>query len=136
MGVVLGEVHFEVSTLEQRLRGFAILRIDSHADAGAGAHLRSENVGGLLNSIGQAAHDRGGLTVGGYIFEDNDKLAAEACNGFAAAGNRAQTLSDYEQQLISGSVTQGVVDLFEFVEIEVQDGHGAMAAMRPLQCLF
>ena len=62
VGVMFGEIHFEVGGLEEVFGSFAVLGEDGHADAGAGMDVGAEDVGGLRKFCGEAAHDFGGLT--------------------------------------------------------------------------
>ena len=63
--------------------------------------------------------------------QDDDKLiAANTGNGLSAAGDGAEAGGDDEEELIAGIVTEGVVHVFEFVEIEVEDGDGGLVTAR------
>jgi hypothetical protein len=127
--VLLGEIHFGVGGFEQGFGGVAVFGEDGEADAGTGVKFGTEDVGGFSKLFGEAVHDGGELAVGAYFIEDDDKLIpAEARNGFASSCDGAQTGCDYEEELIAGIVAEGIVDLFELVEIEEEDSDGALDA--------
>jgi hypothetical protein len=72
----------------------------------------------------------------GAIGEHDELVAAEAGDGLALADRGAQAVGDRPQQLVAGTVAEGVVDGLEVVEVEEQgSGHGTLAA-RPHQELF
>ena len=132
---VFGETHLDAGGLEQLFGRFAVAGEDGHADAGAGLNAGSEEGGGFAKFCGEAVQDPGGLTGCVYILENDNKLiAAKACNGLSAAGDGAQTGCGDEKQLIASVVTEGVIHVFEVVEIEAEDGDGGSVAPRLFEC--
>ena len=80
------EIHFEVSGFEEFFRGFAVMRVDCHADACGGMDLDALDDDGLGQSCGETVEYFLGLMLWGEVFEDDDELvAADAGDGFAGA---------------------------------------------------
>nr|GFD20471.1 hypothetical protein [Tanacetum cinerariifolium] len=62
-------------------------------------------------------------------------ITADARHGIGFAHALFQAMGHFLEQQIACSVTEGVVDLFEFVQIQIEQRQTSFAGLRPLQRL-
>ena len=128
---LLHRVHRNIGVLEQRRAVVGVARIDADADARADVdldpfdeerrpqapaqrvrhHLGSTHEGGLLGRVA--------LEVGE---EDQELVAALACDNVRLSDRGAQPRPDCLQQLVAGRMPEAVVDQLEVVEVDEQNG--------------
>src|SRR5439155_8120434 len=117
--------------LDERLGIQAVIRV--HADADAG---RDENVSLLdgkriPNALEEFRRDSGRILFRRDPCEENDELvSSQARDGIASPYARLQPLGDAPQQLVSGSVAEGVIDHLESVEIQEESDQLLAASAR------
>ena len=115
---LLGQVHGGVGVLDEGVAVGAVMGIDGDADAQGDGEL----VARQLEGPGHAAeHPLGGVfgQLGGVelVQHDHELVAAGPGDQVAVAQAAAQALGDRQQQLVAGRVAEGVVDVFEVVEV-------------------
>jgi hypothetical protein len=66
--------------------------------------------------------------------DDHELVAAKARHGVAGAQRLVQAGRELEQQVVAGAVAQAVVDELEVVDVEEEDRHPGLAAVRLGQC--
>src|SRR3954471_13516881 len=69
------------------------------------------------------------IFVGDVLADEDELVAAEACQQLVAADGLAQARGDGEQQAITGVVAEAVVDDLEAVEVDEEDGDLLTAAV-------
>jgi hypothetical protein len=80
---------------------------------------------GALDLLGEGAGIRGFFH---FALQNRKFIAAQAGNEIRFAGAELEAFGDLQQQQISDGMAVGVVDRFELVEIEKEDGKGGNAA--------
>ena len=84
----------------------------------------------LHHRLTDAVRDLACRVVARVVDAQHDELiAAEARNGVARPNNAAKTLGDRLKESVTERVTEAVVDHFEAVEVDEQDGRRPLAAV-------
>src|SRR5207237_2225529 len=86
----------------------------------------------LPNSLGD---DDGRRGRGGWE-QNNELVASVACYQVFAAHRVGERVCDFAQEGIARQVTVGVVDMFELVDVQEDDGEGALATPGGFDLLF
>src|SRR5207302_1578324 len=86
----------------------------------------------LPNSLGD---DDGRRGRGGWE-QNNELVASVACYQVFAAHRVGERVCDFAQERIARQVTVGVVDMFELVDVQEDDGEGALATPGGFDLLF
>jgi hypothetical protein len=121
-----GFVHGQVCALEQFVHALAFGAKEGQADAGGAVVLLAGQFEGLVQRHEEFARDGFGLAAGGLgilvqAFEQDDEfVAAKACNGVAFAHAGREAGGDLDQELVAHVVAQGVVEVFEVVQVDEQ----------------
>ena len=128
---LLDRVHRNVGVLEQRRAVVGVARIDADADARADVDLdpldeerRPEAPAQRVRHDLGSTHERGllgrvALEVGE---QDQELVAALACDDVRLSDRGAQPRPDGLQQLVAGRMPEAVVDQLEVVEVDEQNG--------------
>ena len=83
-----------------------------------------ERVDDALGRVGRR------LGIFDVLEQDRELVTAEARRGVGGADRGRDPLRDLEQQLVAGRVAEAVVDSFEVVEVEEDDGEAELLAAR------
>ncbi len=105
----------------------AACEADRHGDGADGRHLD------LAGTRDDALRDANGVGAVARAHDHAELLAAEAADDVLRADGRAQRLGELLQHLVADAVAVDVVDPLEVVDVEHEDGDGAMRAARLLQ---
>ena len=129
--VVLGQVHRDVRTLEQRVDVVAVLGIEGDADA----RLEVEPDALELERAPQLGADLLGdpervVLVRHRRQQQAELVAAEARDRVALAERRAKPAADLLQQQVAVRMPERVVDLLEPVEIEQHERDAHVCSLR------
>ena len=121
--VLLAFVHRGVGVLEQGFGVFAVVGKDGDAEAAGNQHLGAVDDEGLGQALQHLARHQfrvmGVVKVGQ---DDREFVAAEPGHRIRFPDAAGQALGGLLEQFVTGVVAQGVVDLFEAVQVEEQDG--------------
>ena len=125
----LAAVQRQIGAAHQRLLAIAVLRRARNADGGADMQIGGADSDGA----GQLGDDLAGEPVQGLFVtaaapDDCEFVAAEATDDAIAADAGFQPAGDFAQQLVADRMAERVVDQLEAVEIDQQQGAGAIAA--------
>ena len=92
-------------------------------------HRSSGDVHRFVHGCDDALGQHGRILVAGdAALDDGELVAAEAAYRVDLARTGFEPFSGLAQQLVTGWVTQGIVDLLEAVEVEAQHGEALTAA--------
>ena len=119
----LGPVHGRVGVLHQGSDVLAVHREQADADAGADEEFLVVGDEGVAEAVQQFF--RHVLGVGALVQagqQDDEFVAALACDGVDIAQLFAQAPGDGFQQLVADRVAEAVVDVLEAVQVEEQHG--------------
>ena len=120
--VFLGLVHGRVRVFDERLRVQAVVGIDAHADAGGDVKIVLVDGVGFGHGLQHSSRRNGGIFRPFHFGKQHHEfIAALAAYGVRAAHTFHQALGDGLQKLVAGGMAQGVVDVFEAVQIQKQD---------------
>ena len=115
--------------LEQRLAIAAVIRIDRDPETGRCVLLVTADddrrIDRRADRFGKRFHVGELALVGQH---DRELVAAHACDGATSADPQAQPLADDREHGVTAHVPEGIVDLFEVVEIEKDHGELAIVA--------
>ncbi len=136
--LTLGAVHHVVRKQEQVLRLRGVLRIDGNTDRTRGAHVRPvrrrERHGSGKRQDASGHGQRAFLL---QVQHDGDEfVAAVARQQIALTHDLTQQLRELLQKTIAERVPVRVVDGFEVVEINDQEGEAIRAALRARDLIF
>ena len=121
--VLLAFVHGGVGVLEQGFGVFAVVGKDGDAEAAGNQHLGAVDDEGLGQALQHLARQQ--LRVMGVVKvgqDDREFVAAEPGHRIRFPHAGGQAPGGLLEQFVTGVVAQGVVDLFEAVQVEEQDG--------------
>src|SRR5450759_278938 len=91
------------------------------ADAGTDAHDPGVEMRGGGDRLDDPLGDVRGCPAAGVAEQDGELVPPDACAQVPRAGGPAQAYCDLAEQLVTRSVTEGVVDVLEVVEVDEQD---------------
>ncbi len=133
LALFLGAVQRHVGFLDHLVRIHVLGRDHVNAHAGPDLHHLARQLVGraqrLHDARGQVRRIRGFAHLG---LRDHELVAAQACHGVAAAHQGFQALGDGQQQRVTHRMAQGVVDLLESVQVDIEHGL-LLAALRTVQ---
>ena len=85
-----------------------------------------------LEALDDALGDRDGLLLVLYVLAEDDELVpAVTSRGVGAAQRVVETAANLHQDLVTGLVTEAVVDQLELVEVDKEDREGRVVSPRP-----
>lgn len=124
-----GLVERGVSVAQDFFGFFVFAFAQDDADAHGSEEFFAAEVEGVYELGLDVACELFGLFVAVCAVEEDDKLVAtEACEGDVVGEDVAQSGGDLDQELVSGGVSEGVVDHLEAVEVEEEGGEGLEGA--------
>ncbi len=127
---VLGAIHGGVRVAQQLFGALFAAAAQSNADAGRRDIFVASQGEGRLQRFDDALGDARGLAGSGDVLDQHHELVAAQTRGCVFGPQTgAQSLSDFDQQLIAGFVAQAIVDVFEMIEIEKQNRARTFAAL-------
>ncbi len=118
---LLGHIHGDVGMLQQLVGVLAVVGVQRQADAGLhvqGEPLQHER---LLEDGPQLVGDGDGAVAGGDPGQQHGELVtAQPRDGVDLAERALEPLADVDEELVAVVVAEGVVDLFEPVQVDQQ----------------
>jgi hypothetical protein len=128
---VLGDVHRDIRSLQQRLDVASVLRVQRDAQRtidlkghAFGPERLSERVPNLMREVKWL------LVIGEPCDEHGELVAAEPRHGHVVANDLREPPADQLQQGVTDVVSQGVVDLLETVEVEQEQRDARVVGLR------
>jgi hypothetical protein len=125
LAATLGDVHGRVGVAHQVLDRVGIARVGAHAHAGPDLQrCPSGHLKGLTQAVDDARGQIGGDVghVAGALDEQQELVAAGACQNVAVAHDRTQPLADRPQERVAEQVAVAVVDPLEVIDVDEQQG--------------
>src|SRR5581483_1296263 len=120
--VRLGAVHRRIGVAQEVFRVLVTERAVRNADADGRKNLIPVQVEGLFEQLLNPLGHLTGFADSDFIEQDRELVAAEPRNRVAGPEAVFQAARDRDQQVIADHVPQTVVDDFEAVEIQEEDG--------------
>src|ERR1700676_531278 len=127
----LGVVHGGVGIFDKRSGIFSVFRVDADANAAIDMQIVPSDV------VGRAERTEYFSGAGGRIFrmgdlgkEDHKFIAALAADGVGTAHARQQSSRNGLQKGVAGGTSQGIVDVFETIQIQKEQRHRPALAAR------
>lgn len=109
----------------------------SNADAGTDTHLSGSQLEGRLECRNNSVRKN---FYGGQRIETRINhckfVATEAGHGVRPSAALEQDVADNSKQFIAGFVSKGIVDLFEAIEVNIQQAEGRAIATTVVVVLF
>ena len=128
--VLLGEAHGQVGVAEQVLGGPRAGVRDGDADADANGDVVPVDVERRPELVFYLPGDLlGRLGHGARLEEQCELVAAEPSQGVAGAHDQQEPVRHRHQELVTGGVTEAVVDGLELIEVQEQHGHEVGASL-------
>ena len=122
----LGHVHGHIGVLEEVVHVDAVVGRDDVADARLDRQREPAHLDLVLDDVAQPAEHLLGVTDLGQ--DDAELVAAQAGHGVLGPDVIGEALGQLGEQLVAAVVAEGVVDLFE--PVEVDDGDGGAESLR------
>src|SRR6185437_954565 len=120
--LLLRRIHRRVGTIHQDPLGVAVIRVYGDADTRADATLLTEQHDGTNRGPEYTrSKDLDIVQAARVLAEQHELIAAEARHQVARARAGAQAGRRLPQERVAGLMAEGVVDLFEMVQVEEQD---------------
>lgn len=130
-------IHRLICGVDEFVDALPLIRINADADAGSN---RNFTAIGLQHDGKQGHHlfgDAHGIVDACGTFDQDDELiAAEAGDGVLVAQDAAQAAGNITQDGVAGPVAELVVDRFEVVEVDEQDGETAVLALAAFEAVL
>ncbi len=126
--------------IEREIRHFqqivglgVVLECRRNADAGADTDIAPVDLERLAQHLDDAVRQRLGGTelVALAGLNDGEFVAAEPGQNIGLAQQRFQTGRHFDQQGIAGGMAERIVDLFETIEVQQENGEGLLQAALP-----
>ncbi len=118
---VLGAIHGRVRVAHEVIDRRAVIGEQRDADAGAYKVIAAADVHRQLQQLDDPVANRtGGVGIDDIAQNHRELITAQACDGVAFLRAGAQPLRNDRQKLVTGTVSDGVVDAFEMIEIDIQ----------------
>lgn len=134
---LLGLVHRCVSLLHQIGHVVSIIGIDADADAGCTGDRVAVNRVGRCECFQQLVCDGADVFLAlGIGHEYDEFVTAKPGNGVHCAHAGFGTLRHCLEKFVTRTVTQGVIDHFEVIQIEVKQGYFGAQTYRPFDGLL
>ena len=127
----LGVIHRRVGILDDRLELLSIRRVNGNTNAGSDEDLLIHDRIGSCDFGQQTLGYASGRVDAGKIREAECEFVTTDPRDSPAAKPLGEALRDDLEQLIARTVTQGVVDLLELVEIQQTDRDSMAIALSP-----
>ena len=128
---LLRSVQGDIGILDERLGVQAVIRVHADADAGRDENVPLLDGERIPNALEKFRRDFACVLLRRDPCEENDELVSpQARDGISSPYARLQPLGDAAQQLVSGGVTEGVVDHLEPVEVQEQSDQLLAASAR------
>ncbi len=119
----LGAVHGQIRVLEQLIELGAVLRRHCNADAGVGRQLVAEALIGLPDRLLDAGYESHGIGDVRDAGLDHRKLVAAEPRDQVGFPDAALDPARHRlQQFIADMVSEQIVDAFELVDVDIQQG--------------
>ena len=129
----LGEVTGDVGVGQHLPRRMRVTVDERHADAAVNlVALAAIQKVVLIQHIAEIFRDRRHVARDDVAQNHGELVAAEACEQIGIAQARLQLLADFDQQLVTGGMAGGVVEVLETIEINVQQRRYFLAALEAL----
>ena len=133
--VLLGVVHRRIGVADQIDHVLGVVGTDGDADAGGQVHLLLVDVESAADFIQQGARQgadgRAVVDVHRQIIDEHGELVArQPADDRVLAQIARQPLAQDFQRAVAGGVAEGVVDLLEAVQIQIQQRERALVAAR------
>ena len=129
--VFLGLVHGRVRVFDERLRIQPIVGKDAHADAGGDMKIVVVDGVGFGHGLKHSPRRNGGILRAFHFGKQHHEfIAALPAYGVRGAYTFHQPLGDGLQKLVAGGMAQGVVDVFEAIQVQKQDCHSLVVTGR------
>ncbi len=138
-GLLLGAVHGAGGVVHEGGEVVPVLRADADADAGRDEELVSGEGERGGQRVENPARDRTGAAgVVRFLEQHRELVAAPAADGVVGPHTETKSLGHLAEQLVPGGVAEGVVEMLEPVEVEVEEHHrdAAAGAAGPGQRVF
>ena len=116
------DIHSYIRAAKQRVGVVAIFGIDRDADACSDVERVIIYDEGLTHDIGEMFGELNGMCSVSALQQHRELVAAKASHGVVLAQCLAQARSDALQQAVAICVAERVVDFFESVEVDHQQG--------------
>jgi hypothetical protein len=122
VAIFLGMVNGGVGIFDERFGVFTFARVDTDTDAAFDMEIMPGN--GVWGGEGKNNLTGTGGGVSGMSLgeQDDEFIAALAADGIGSADARQEPLRNGLQQLVTNGVAEGIVDVFEAVEIREEYG--------------
>ncbi len=128
---ILGAVHGRVGVAHQSLGIESVVRVDAHADAGRGHELAVVDDHRDLHRFQDLVGDLGGVLDGVDLrHEERELVATEAGHGVSLAHAAPYPLGGDLDELVTDGVAEGIVDVFQPVEVDEHHRDLVAGAMR------
>src|SRR5215207_4544560 len=112
----------QIRVLEYRIDGVSVFRGNGDSDAREGGNAMVAELCGLRESGNDlASKSRTFFTAVLHRHDDREFIPAQAGNKVAVPQSVSKAVGHAAQERIAGRMAEGVVDLFEIVEIEQHD---------------
>ena len=129
---VLGAVHGDVRSRQQRLRVAAVGRIGADPDAQRDVELLPVDLAQLGHGCEQLSRDLGQRGRVAQLFDQQHEfVSAEARDDVALAHAVCQALGGFLQHPVAELVAERVVDVLETVQVHEEERHRPRVTLRP-----
>ena len=123
MPIFLGLVHRGVGVLDERLGIEAVVRIQAHADAGRDVQLVMVDGMRLGDRTQHSSRGDGRILQLFHLRKQHDEfIAALPAHRVRGAHAIEQAFCDGLKELVASRVSEGIVDVFEAVQIQKEHG--------------
>src|SRR5260221_665965 len=132
LAAILGAVHGDVRSGEQRLRVAAVGRINADPDAQRDIELLPVDLAELRQGREELAGDLGqDGRVADFLDQEHELVSAQARDDVALAHAGDQALGGFLQHPVAELVAEGVVDVLEAVDVHEEQRHRPRVTFRP-----
>jgi transcriptional regulator with XRE-family HTH domain len=137
-GEVFDQVHGFVGQVEQFGFGLGVARVGSDTEAGGDVNVEAvlAKPGRFTDQLVEATGDDAGIFLGGLRQHQDELIATVAESKVCQATPGLQRLANFRQQFAAGQVAMGVVDAFEVVQVNENQGKLVAVAARAVNFLF
>ena len=131
--VFLDAVHGGFGVFEQGVELLAVVGGDGDANGCGHKNLLARHLQGLGQCIQQAGAELGGFVLAGVGQQGDKVITGMARERVVVLQVGAQAVGDFEQQQVALAVAQRVVDVFETVNVDPEQGQGGALAESVLE---
>ena len=127
---MLEGVHALVGEAEEGGGVLGVLGVDGDAEAGGddGGAAGEEDGASRAHWMASTRWPMARWSASEVGGEEDELVSAEACEGVGGVEGVAEVVGDLAEDLVSGVMAEGVVDFFESVEVEHEEGEWAVGA--------